>query len=47
VNRTEICRQAIKRTFADFYSVPPDAVEVSWTSEQTIVVQCSGKGSFI
>jgi hypothetical protein len=40
---TDIYRQAIKRTFANLYGVSPDAVEVSWTSEKTIVVQCAGK----
>jgi hypothetical protein len=43
VNRTDIYRQAIKRTFADLYSVSPDTVDVSWTTGKTIVVQCAGK----
>ena len=43
VNRTEICRRAIKRTFADLYGVSPDTVDVSWTTGKTIVVQCAGK----
>ena len=43
VNRIDIYRQAIKRTFADLYSVSPDAVDVNWTSDNTIVVQCAGK----
>ena len=32
MNRTDIYRQPIKRTFADLYGVSPDTVEVSWTS---------------
>jgi hypothetical protein len=32
VNRTDIYRQAIKRTFADLYGVSPDTVDVSWTT---------------
>jgi hypothetical protein len=43
VNRTDIYRQAIKRTFADLYSVSPDTVDVSWSAGKTIVVQCAGK----
>jgi hypothetical protein len=43
VNRTDIYRRAIKRTFADLYGVSADAVEVSWTSGGTIVLQCAGK----
>jgi hypothetical protein len=43
VNRTDIYRQAIKRTFADLYGVSPDTVDVSWTTGKTIVVQCAGK----
>ena len=43
VNRTDIYRQAIKRTFADLYGVSPGTVDVSWTIGKTIVVQCAGK----
>jgi len=43
VTRTDIYRQAIKRTFADLYGVSPGTVEVSWTTGKTIVVQCAGK----
>ena len=43
VNRTEIYRRAIKRTFANLYGVSPDMVDVSWTTGKTIVVQCAGK----
>ena len=43
VNRTDVYRQAIKRTFADLYGVSPDTVDVSWTTGKTIVVQCAGK----
>jgi hypothetical protein len=32
VNRTEIYRRAIKRTFADLYGGSPDTVDVSWTT---------------
>ena len=43
MNTTDIYRQAIKRTFADLYGVSPDTVDVTWTSDNTIVVQCAGK----
>jgi hypothetical protein len=43
VNRTDIYRRAIKRTFADLYGVSPDTVDVSWTTGKTIVVHCAGK----
>ena len=43
VNRTDIYRQAIKRSFADLYGVSPGTVDVSWTTGKTIVVQCAGK----
>ena len=33
VNRTDIYRQAIKRTFADLYGVSPGTVDVSWTTQ--------------
>ena len=36
-------RQAIKRTFANLYSVSSDTVEVTWTTGRTIVVHCAGK----
>jgi hypothetical protein len=43
MNRTDIFSQAIKRTFADLYSVSPSTVDVTWTREDTIVVQCAGR----
>jgi hypothetical protein len=43
LNRTDIYRRAIKRTFANLYGVSPDAVHVSWTTGKIIVVQCAGK----
>ena len=43
VNRTDIYRRAIKRTFANLYGVSSDTVDVSWTTGKTIVVQCAGK----
>jgi hypothetical protein len=43
VNRTDIYRRAIKRTFADLYGVSPDTVDVSWTTGKTIVVHCADK----
>jgi hypothetical protein len=43
VNRTDIYCQSIKRTFANLYGVSPDTVEVSWTSGESITVQCAGK----
>ena len=33
VNRTDIYRQAIKRTFADLYSVARHEIDVSWNKE--------------
>jgi hypothetical protein len=43
VNRTDIYRQAIKRTFANLYGVSLDTVDVTWTSGESIAVQCAGK----
>ena len=43
MNRTDIYRRAIKRTFANLYGVSADTVDVSWTTGKTIVVQCAGK----
>jgi hypothetical protein len=44
VNATDIYRQAIKRTFAQLYSVPPATVDVTWSNEgETIVEKCAGK----
>ena len=43
MNQTDIYRQTIKRTFAELYGVSPDTVDVTWTSDNTIVVQCAGK----
>jgi len=33
VNRTDIYRQAIKRTFADLYSVARHEIDVSWNKD--------------
>ena len=43
VQRIDIYRQAIKRTFADLYGVAADTVEVSWASDDRILVDCAGK----
>ena len=43
MNRTDIYRQAIKRTFADLYGVSSDTVDVRWTSGESIAVQCAGE----
>ena len=43
MNRTDIYRQAIKRTFADLDGVSSDALDVSWTSGESIAVRCAGK----
>jgi hypothetical protein len=44
VNATDIYRQAIERTFAQLYSVPPATVDITWNNEgETIVVKCAGK----
>jgi hypothetical protein len=43
VNRTDIYRQAIQRTFANLYGVSSETVEVGWTSGESITVQCAGK----
>jgi hypothetical protein len=43
VIRTDIYRQAIKRTFANLYGVSPDTVNVNWTTGKSIAVQCAGK----
>ena len=43
MNRANIYRQAIKRTFADLYGVSPGTVDVSWSTGKTIVVQRAGK----
>ena len=43
MNRTDIYRQAIKRTFSNLYGVSPDTVDVSWSIGKTIIVQCAGK----
>jgi hypothetical protein len=47
VNRTDIYRRAIKRTFADLYGVSPDTVDVSWTTGKTIVCTARANRSFI
>jgi hypothetical protein len=44
VNRTDVYRQAIKRTFADLYSVPRHEMDVSWNKEgDNITVRCADK----
>ena len=44
MNRTDIYRQAIKRTFADLYSVACHEVEVSWNKDgDNITVRCADK----
>jgi hypothetical protein len=44
MNATDTYRQAIKRTFSELYSVPPDMVDVTLSDERdTIVVKCAGK----
>jgi len=44
VNRTDIYRQAIKRTFADLYSVARHEVDVSWNKDgDNITVRCADK----
>jgi hypothetical protein len=44
MNRTDIYHHAIKRTFAQLYSVSPDEVQVTWASEgERITVRCAGK----
>ena len=44
MNRTDIYRQAIKRTFAGLYRVAPDEVDVSWSEEgDNITVRCADK----
>jgi hypothetical protein len=42
MNKTEIHRRAIQRTFAELYSVPPRSVDVVWVGE-SITVRCAGK----
>ena len=41
MNRTDIYRKAIQRTFAELYSVPAESVDVVWNSEG-VTVQCAG-----
>ena len=44
MNTTDIYRQAIKRTFADLYSVPRHEVDVSWSKDgDNITVRCANK----
>jgi hypothetical protein len=44
MNRTDIYRQAIKRTFADLYGMSAGGVAVSWGDDRdTITVHCSGE----
>ena len=40
----DIYRKAIRRTFADLYSVSPEAVDVVWADDgESITVRCAGK----
>jgi hypothetical protein len=42
--RASIYRRAVQRTFADLYSVSPDAVDVTWANDgESITVRCAGK----
>jgi len=44
MNTTDIYRQAIKRTFADLYSVARHEVDVSWNKDgDNIAVRCANK----
>jgi hypothetical protein len=44
MNMTDIYRQAIKRTFADLYSVARHEVDVSWNKDgDNITVRCANK----
>jgi len=44
MNTSDIYRQAIKRTFADLYSVARQEVDVSWNQDgDNITVRCAGK----
>ena len=44
MNTTDIYRQAIKRTFADLYSVARHEVDVSWNENgDNITVRCADK----
>ena len=44
MNRTDIYRQAIKRTFADLYSVARHEIDVSWNKNgDNITVRCADK----
>ena len=44
MNTTDIYRQAIKRTFADLYSVARHEVDVSWNKDgDNIAVRCADK----
>jgi len=44
MNTTDIYRQAIKRTFADLYSVPRHEIDVSWDKDgDNITVRCADK----
>ena len=44
MNRTDIYRQAIKRAFADLYSVSRHEIDVSWNKDgDNITVRCADK----
>jgi hypothetical protein len=44
MNTTDVYRQAIKRTFADLYSVARHEVDVSWNKDgDNITVRCADK----
>ena len=44
MNTSDVYRQAIKRTFADLYSVARQEVDVSWNEDgDNITVRCADK----
>jgi hypothetical protein len=44
MNTTDIYRQAIKRTFADYYGVARHEVDVRWNNDgENITVRCADK----
>jgi hypothetical protein len=44
MNTADIYRQAIKRTFADLYSVARHEVDVTWNKDRdNIIVRCADK----
>jgi hypothetical protein len=48
MNTSDIYRQAIKRTFANLYSVARQEVDVSWNEDgDNITVRCAGALEFV